>query len=79
MYSNYSDHGRASVDALCRDGTCPIENVWRTLMNMLMSLENNVGKIRDIYLNSLYIPSVSAVLLKIISETSTPTQYGRIF
>ena len=31
----------------------PIENVWRSLMNMLMSLENKVGKIRDIYLKSL--------------------------
>ena len=47
-------------------------------MNMLMSLENTVGKIRDIYLNSLYIANLSAVLLKKISETSTPTQYGRI-
>ena len=29
----------------------PIENVWRSLMNMLTSLENKVGKIRDISLN----------------------------
>ena len=28
----------------------PVENVWRSLMNMLMSLENKEGKIRDISL-----------------------------
>ena len=31
----------------------PIENVWRRLMNMLMSWENKVGKIREKYQNSL--------------------------
>ena len=31
----------------------PIENVWRRLMNMLMSWENKVGKIRENYQNSL--------------------------
>ena len=27
----------------------PLENVWKRLMNMLMSLENKVGKIREKY------------------------------
>ena len=31
----------------------PIENVSRRIMSMLMSLENKVGRIRDIYLKSL--------------------------
>ena len=31
----------------------PIENVWRRLMNMLMSWENKVGKIREKHQNSL--------------------------
>ena len=31
----------------------PLENVWRRLMNMLMSWENKVGKIREKYQNSL--------------------------
>ena len=41
-------------------------------MNMLISLE---GKVR---IKSLSIASFSAVLLKKVSETSTPTDYGRI-
>ena len=41
-------------------------------MNMLISWENKVGKIREKYQNSLYIKSVLAVLLKKKSKI-TPT------
>ena len=37
----------------------PIENVWRRLMNMLISLENKVGKIRERYQNSLHLAEVT--------------------
>ena len=52
---NATTHNRANRSLLGSRASVftPIENVWRRLMNMLMSWENKVGKIRKKYQNSL--------------------------
>ena len=45
--------GEPFAPGISRIGFTLIENVWRRLMNMLMSWENKVGKIREKYQNSL--------------------------